>query len=85
MLGEKRIIMIEKNLNKIAFTTELETQKIRVKLIPQLEQLFNYAVEMGWVAENWEEWMRVAGYIAQVINSISNSFDETSFNEDVKR
>ncbi|MEM2127828.1 MAG: hypothetical protein QXH67_06370 [Candidatus Bathyarchaeia archaeon] len=63
----------------------METQKIRIKLISQLEQLFDYAVVMAGKAENREDWMKVASYIAQTINSISNSFDETRFNEDLQR
>jgi len=40
---------------------------------------------MAESAENRDDWVRIAGYIAQVINSLANSYDETRFNEDMKR
>ena len=40
---------------------------------------------MAKTADNRDDWIRIAGYIAQVINSLTKAYDETRFNEDLQR
>ena len=47
--------------------------------------MFNYAIAMAKTADNRDDWVRIAGYIAQVINSLTKAYDETRFNEDLQR
>ena len=84
-MGKKRIVLINEKLNKIVLISSLKTQELRVRLISELEKLFIIARKMAESAENKDDWVRIAGYIAQVINSLANSYDETRFNEDMKR
>ncbi len=86
-MKRERITITEDRLSGLLRFSELKTQELRVKLINQLEGLFNHAAAMAQsrAVENREEWLRIAGYIAQVINSFSNSFDEVRLNEDMQR
>lgn len=81
----KRQTLIEKRFNKIVQIFQIETQDLRIKLIKELEVLFKHAVMMAKTAENRDDWMKIAGYIAQVINSLAKAYDETKFNEDIQR
>ena len=85
MARKKRIIMLEENLKKIIIFNELCTQDLRVRLISELEKLFMIARKMAESAENRDDWVRIAGYIAQVINSLTKAYDEVRFNEDMQR
>ena len=76
---------IEKRLTSICKFSELKTQEIRVKLIAKLERLFEMAANEAKNAENREDWMKVAGFIAQVINSLTKAYDEVRFNENMKK
>ena len=84
-MGKKRIVLIGEKLNKIMLISSLKTQELRVRLINELEKLFMIARKMAESAENRDDWVRIAGYIAQVINSLAKAYDETKFNEDMKR
>ena len=75
--------MINQTLKKVAIFSQLETQKIRVKLISELEKIFDYSSRMAKATQD-EAWMKFAGYVAQVINSLANSYDEVRFNEQLK-
>ncbi|MCD6466224.1 hypothetical protein J7L27_07670 [Candidatus Bathyarchaeota archaeon] len=85
MADKKRIMKIDEKLNKLSIISELKTQELRVKLISELENLFNYAIQMARGAENRDSWVKIAGYIAQTINSLTKAYDETRFNEDLQR
>jgi len=59
---------------------EKNTQALRVKLLEELEGMFALAKE-AVKAENItvkeaQNWMRIIGYLSQVMNSLSKSFDE---------
>lgn len=84
-MRKKRSYYIEKRLISILQFYELKTQELRVKLIAQLEQLFEMAINEARTAENRDDWMKVASYIAQVINSLARSYDEVKFNEDMQK
>ncbi len=86
MARKKRILMLEEMLNKIAFFKELKTQDLRVSLINDLSKLFAIARDMAQFSEGEERraWMKICSYIAQIINSLTNSYDEVRFNEQMK-
>ena len=67
---------------------ETGTQRLRQKLITQLESMFDLAEQSARNAKTpkqREGFMRIAGYIAQVLNSLSRSFDEALINEELDR
>jgi hypothetical protein len=84
MAGKKRMIMLEEKLKKIGILNEIKTQDLRVSLISDLEKLFTLARDMARAADNREDWIKICGYIAQVINSLAKSYDEVRFNEQMK-
>ncbi|MEM2370699.1 MAG: hypothetical protein QXO15_01015 [Nitrososphaerota archaeon] len=81
---KKRILIIYETLNRIAFFSQIQTQELRAKLIAELEHLFSLSKMMAQSADNREDWIKICGYIAQVINSLANSYDEVRFNEQMK-
>ncbi|MEM3788296.1 MAG: hypothetical protein QXN95_00305 [Candidatus Bathyarchaeia archaeon] len=83
----KRINAIEKLLNSAQKICELKTQDLRVKLIAQLERMFDRVSRISESEHtvNSEDWVKVAGYIAQVINSLASSYDEVRLNEQLRR
>lgn len=85
MAGEGRLMEMSSKVMKIASMIEVETQRLRASLIMELEQLFRSAARMAKSSENREEWMRIAGYIAQIISGLARSFDEIRLNEDIQR
>jgi len=65
-----------------------DTQELRVKLMDELEGMFALAKE-AVKAENVtvkeaQNWMRIMGYLSQVMNSLSKSFDEAKALEYLK-
>ena len=67
---------------------ELSTQEIRSKLIIQLTDMFelahNYSQAEKATPKQKQMFMRVMAYIAQVINSLSKSFDEATVTKDLE-
>lgn len=62
------------------------TQSLRRKLIRQLEAMFDVAHEHADKADSAkdkEKFMRIAAYIAQVLNSLTKSFDEAQVNAEL--
>jgi hypothetical protein len=80
----KRIFYAEKLLKKIVQVKELKTQDLRMKLITDLERLFQIARQEAETAENREDWIKIASYVAQTIKSLADSYDEVRFNEQMK-
>jgi len=86
MVYKKREILIAERLQKIVTLSSLKTQDLRISLINELERLFQYAKAIAYSeeAENRDAWVKVCAYIAQIINSLANSYDEVRFNEQMK-
>jgi len=59
---------------------EKDTQKLRKWLIGELEEMMIAAKralnQPGITSEEAQSWMRIIGYLGQVLNSVSKSFDE---------
>jgi len=74
---------IEQRIAKLTKQLEIDTQKVRARLIKNLEKLFEVAAEHAnpeTVGEKRKtkqirEWSRLAAYISQVINSVSKTYD----------
>ncbi len=60
----------------------LDTQKLRLELMQSLQELYEIASE--WVGRGDPKAARLAGYIAQVINSLASSYEATKFQEDLQ-
>jgi hypothetical protein len=76
--AEKENIMVRLiQIKSLAF----DTQQLRMKLIQGLQEIFETASR--WADEDTEA-MRIAGYIAQVLNNLAKSYEERQFNDDLK-
>ena len=69
---------------------DLDTQKIRFELILQLKALAELAQQNAIdthhaCVEAKQNWVRIAAYTSQVINSISKTFDEVKVDEDLAK
>jgi hypothetical protein len=67
---------------------KLDTHILREKMIFQLQALFDMANQraLDCHPKQWKEkqnWTRIAGYIGQVINSLSNTYDLSKVEEDL--
>jgi len=67
---------------------KLDTHVLREKMIFQLEALFDMANQraLDCHPKQWKEkqnWARIAGYIGQVINSLSSTYDLSKVEEDL--
>ncbi len=68
---------------------KVDTQKIRETLLQSLQELFALAKKQ---AQNQkislpqrQKWVRVASYVAQVMNSLTKSFDEAQITKDLEK
>jgi pyruvate carboxylase len=76
--AEKENILVRLiQIKSLAF----DTQQLRMKLIQSLQELFETASR--W-AKGDSDAMKLAGYIAQVLNNLAKSYDERRFNDDLK-
>jgi len=69
----KKALAVKRRLKK-------DTQRLRVLLLDKLEELFKIAEAStkaeSTTAEEAQNWMRIMGYLSQVMNSLAKSFDE---------
>jgi len=89
-----RPFLLSKRIGEIHEKVKVDTQKLREKLLRELEQIFNEAVKMarGEVTVESKEltvkqrqmWARVSAYTAQVMQSIAKGFDEHEVDEQLK-
>ncbi|MBN1245519.1 hypothetical protein JXA31_07995 [Candidatus Bathyarchaeota archaeon] len=67
---------------------ENDTQRLRKEIMEDLKQMFVTAKKMATAADaepkQTQHWIRVMGYIGQVINSLAKSFDETKALEQIE-
>jgi len=86
-----RKIMIVRRIAELKETVKVDTQRIRTKTLDSLQQLFDLAAalakgelktqnEAGMpvkvTLKQRQMWARVAAYIAQIMNSVAQGFDE---------
>jgi hypothetical protein len=70
---------------------EKDTQSLRTRLMDELEAMFKIAEQAAEAAraegskpKEVQNWMRIMGYLSQVMNSLSKSFDEAKALEHLK-
>ena len=83
--------MIERRLRRLRKRIKVNTQEIRAKTLDNLEEIFNLAASLAkgeFKTQNVDGspvkvtlkqrqiWARVAAYIAQIMNTIAERFDE---------
>jgi hypothetical protein len=83
----QRVIVIKKRIHKLRATFKLDTQQLRYNLINRLTELFNDASHLAKSRDievkDRQEWTRIAGYIAQTIESVSKGYDERQIDRDL--
>jgi hypothetical protein len=83
----QRVIVIQKRIQKLRATFKLDTQQLRYNLINRLTELFNAASHLAKSRElelkDRQEWTRIAGYIAQTIESVSKGYDERQIDSEL--
>ncbi len=92
-------IAVLNRIERMRRIVETDTQRIRLKMIKMLEEIFNMAsaIAKGEVQyqtvdgkpvrvtlKQRQMWVRVAAYTAQVMNTIASSFDEREIDEMLK-
>jgi len=90
-----RPFSITRKIAQLKETVKIDTQKIRKKILEQLQIIFQNAVTMakGETTVNKEPltikqrqaWTRVAAYTAQVIQGITKGFDERQIDQDLQK
>ena len=64
---------------------QVDTQRIRAKLMKSLEGMFEvaegFAKDKNLKLKQRQVWSRIAAYIGQVINSLAKSFDEAKISK----
>ena len=91
-----RKMMIARRVVRLRRVVRVDTQRVRAKTMKDLEDLFDLAASLakgefrtqseGGVPvkvtlNQRREWARVAAYIAQIIRSIAEGFDEREIDE----
>lgn len=82
-LGGYRLTSFLQKARRVKKQMQRDTQQLRRKLMNELEQMFDIAksaVEAAkgdkTKAKQVQIWIRVMGYLGQVMNSLADSFDE---------
>jgi hypothetical protein len=90
MKNQSKIVVLNR-IARIRRIAQSDTQKIRMKLLKNLEEIFNLASDIARgeikyqmvdgqpvkiTLKQREKWARVAAYVAQIINSLAKGFDE---------
>ncbi|MGC9095530.1 MAG: hypothetical protein ACP5IM_08020 [Candidatus Bathyarchaeia archaeon] len=88
--GRYRSSFLQK-VNVALRLVEKDTQSLRTRLMDELEAMFKIAKDAAEAARasgakprEVQNWMRIMGYLSQVMNSLSKSFDEAKALEYLK-
>jgi hypothetical protein len=92
---------IRLRLNKMRRILNIDTQRLRGRIIVQLEEIFHIASgyargrvsrivdndgkERSLSISERQNWARIATYSAQIINSIANGIDERQIDKDLDK
>lgn len=81
--------MIIQRIYKIRRIAKVDTQKIREKLLQNLQEFFTLTKQQAQNKKlplpQRQKWVRAGSYVAQVINSLTKSFDEAHVTRDLER
>jgi hypothetical protein len=68
---------------------KIDTKNLREELLTDLKQMFQLAKQAtekeGISEKQAQHWIRIMGYIGQVMNSLAKSFDETKALEQLEK
>ena len=80
--------MIIQRIYRTKLMIRTDTQKIREDLLHNLQELFSLAKKQAQNVKlqlpQRQKWVRVASYVAQVMNSLTRSFDEAQIDKDLE-
>src|SRR4030067_2261999 len=81
---------LQKRISNLTEKFDGDTQRIRAQLILELKSLQETAIEQvqsaAWrKTQEHQNWMRLAAYISQVINSISKTYDITQIKTELEQ
>ncbi len=85
--GRLNRFMVESSMDTVSLrlmqlkSLIIDTQQLRQRLIKNLQELFETVSK--WAKEDPEA-MKIAGYMAQVLNNLAKSYEERQFNDDLK-
>ncbi len=75
------------HLQRIRLTVQIDTQRIRGKVLKHLEGVFDLATNQAKNEKldpaSRQKWTHAAGYVAQVMNSVAAGFDEKQIDTDL--
>ncbi|MCS7124791.1 MAG: hypothetical protein NZ932_05200 [Candidatus Bathyarchaeota archaeon] len=90
-----RPFSISRKVAQLKETVKVDTQKIREKILAELQAIFQNAVSLAkgettvnkqpLTIKERQAWARVAAYTAQVIQGIAKGFDERQIDEDLAK
>jgi predicted transcriptional regulator len=85
--GRLNRFMVESSMDTVSLrlmqlkSLIIDTQQLRRRLMQNLQELFETVSK--WAKEDPEA-MKIAGYMAQVLNNLAKSYEERQFNDDLK-
>ncbi len=83
----KRINMLKNRVSKLRSEVKTDTQNLRNQAIQSLQELFDLAKEQARnpsiKAKERQNWIRIAAYTCQVINSVAVRLDENQIDKDL--
>jgi len=81
--------MIIQRVDRIRRIVRIDTQKIRQDMLENLQELFylakKHAQNSKLKVPQRQKWVRIASYVAQVINSLTKSFDEAEITKELEQ
>lgn len=87
MVKIKRINMLKNRVTKLRAEVKTDTLNLRNQAIQSLQELFALAKEQAQnpdiKSKERQDWIRIAAYTCQVINSIAVRLDENQIDKDL--
>lgn len=95
-----RIFAVAHRISKLRRSVKYDTQMLRLRLIRNLEQLFNVADDFARgkiqtqtldgeihriTMKQRQMWARIAAYIAQILNATTKNYDERELDKDMDK
>jgi ArsR family metal-binding transcriptional regulator len=84
----KRVTFIENRIKKLRASFRFDTQQLRYSVINRLTEMFNAASHLAKSRDlelkDRQVWTRIAGYIAQTIESMSKGYDERQIDSELE-
>ncbi len=80
---------LQRRISNLSEKFDVDTQRLRAQLIMELKVLQETAVQQtqsvpGRKTRDQQNWVRLATYISQVINSITKTYDVTQIKDELE-